>query len=59
MGISKRKNDNTKLAGMKGTAKGTSGFNLWNEFIWKFLRSLIFTVAGGALVYLICRWLIR
>jgi len=58
MGMLKRKDVNTKVVATKGAAKGTSDFSLWGEFIWKFLRSLIFTVAGGALIYLVCRWLI-
>jgi len=45
------------VKGAKVITKGTSGFNEWAIAIWRFLRSLIVTVIGVTLIYLICRWL--
>jgi hypothetical protein len=50
--------DNIKSEETKEAAKGTSGFNQWNVFFWKLIRSLVVIVAGMTVIYLVCRWLI-
>ncbi len=50
--------ENTKSEKANDATKGTSDFNLWITFVWKLVRSLAITLAGGTVIYLICRWLI-
>jgi len=50
--------ENTRSDETKDATKGTSDFKLWSTFVWKFVRSLAITLAGGTVIYLICRWLI-
>ncbi len=40
------------------TNKDTPDTGLWIKSIWKFFRSLAFTIAGGTIIYLVCKWLI-
>ncbi len=42
----------------KVSSKDTLNTGLWIKSIWKFCRSLAFTIAGGTLIYLVCKWLI-
>lgn len=49
-----------KRTAERGTVStGLPDYQLWSICIWKIIRALAATLLGGALVYFVCRLLIR
>ncbi len=49
----KTRDDKDNVSGNDTVSTG-----LWIKTLWKFCRSLAFTIAGGTVIYLVCKWLI-